>query len=281
VNSLNSSHDEILKAIKHPVKRRIIEHLRDADLSFTELLNTVGESNHGKFGYHLRKLETFVELEPSTKKYRLTDRGRLLAGLIRDFSVIASKNRRFTKYAQSLRLGDHAFVLYDTEHFRRKIVFPFLEAGLSRGEAVVYLVSEHKLDSERREIKRYRINVDDFRTEAFTIMSAEEWYLKRGKTKAETIIANWLTLAKEKQKATRARAAFTGLRGAGDTRVFFENEKINELLRYEKALGRQLPHNICGLCLYDANKLDRRQFIQVYNSHGHIISKDIIGKTVV
>jgi hypothetical protein len=71
------------------------------------------------------------------------------------------------------------------------------------------------------------------------------------------------------------------LRGAGDTRVFFDNEKINELLRYEKALGRQLPHNICGLCLYDTNKLDRKKFIQVYNSHGHIISKDIVGKTVV
>ncbi len=281
MNSLSSSHNEILRAIKHPIKRRIIQCLRDADLSFTELLNTVGESNHGKFGYHLRTLKTFVELEPSTEKYRLTDRGRLLTGLIQDFSFIASKNRRFTGYAQRLRLGDHAFVLYDTENFKHQIVFPFLKAGLSKGEAVVYLVPEHKLNSERREIHRYGINADYFRTEAFTIMSAEEWYLEKGKAQAKTIINNTLTLAKEKQKATRARAAFTGLRGAGDMEVFFDNEKINELLRYEKAFGRQLPHNLCALCIYDTNKLDRERFIQVYNSHGHIISKDIVGKTVV
>jgi DNA-binding HxlR family transcriptional regulator len=96
--SLDAWNEEIQRAITHPIRRRIIECLQNGDLSFAELLNAVGEINHGKFGYHLRTLKTFIELEPSTKKYRLTDRGWLLAGLIRDFRFIASRNKEFARY---------------------------------------------------------------------------------------------------------------------------------------------------------------------------------------
>jgi len=76
------------------------------------------------------------------------------------------------RYARSLKLGDHAVLFYDTEDIKREISFPFLREGLLKGEAAVYLVSENKLDSEKREIQRYGINVDNQRKEAFTIMSA-------------------------------------------------------------------------------------------------------------
>ena len=69
---------KIQRALSHSANRRIIECLCDENLSFTDLLKKVGDdSNHGKFGYHLRTLSEFVELEPATKKYRLTDRGKL------------------------------------------------------------------------------------------------------------------------------------------------------------------------------------------------------------
>lgn len=69
----------------------------EADLSFTEILNMPGQLNHGKFGYHLRALRGFVEFEPSTKKYRLTDEGRMLACLIRDFRSAASMNEEYAR----------------------------------------------------------------------------------------------------------------------------------------------------------------------------------------
>jgi len=57
--------------------------------------------------------------------------------------------------------------------------------------------------------------------------------------------------------------------------VFLNYAKSKELLRYEAALGRQLPPNLCGLCLYDTRRLDEEQLIQLNNSHGHSIFKDI------
>jgi hypothetical protein len=224
----------------------------------------------------LRGLKEFVELELSTKKYRLTVKGRILARLIHDFRSAASMNQEYEKYAENLGFGDHAFALYGSEDFRRKVSLPFIRAGLTKGEAVMYLVTENKLDSEVREIQRCGIDSDELKKGALTIMSAHEWYIKRGKAHAETLVANWMKLIKEKEKA-----GFTGLRVAGETEVFFDYEKSQELVRYEELLGRQFTGNICALCLYSEGKLEKEQFVRVYKSHGHIIQEGIVGKTVV
>jgi len=272
--------DQIHRALAHPIRRRIIECLQERNLSFHELLKYVDTRNHGKLGFHIKALGGLVEREPSVKKYRLTDKGQLAGELIWDtrFTIARSGQDlplKPARYARRLRLGDHAVLFYDTEDDMREITFPFLEARLLKGEAVVYVVSEHKLDSECREIQRYGINVDHFRKGTFTIMSADEWYLKKGKAQAETVIANWLTLTKEKQKV-----GFTGLCGATEMKVFFDYAKGEELLRYEAALGRYFAPNLCGLCLYDTHRLDENQFTQLNKSHGHSIFKGIALKTI-
>ncbi len=262
--------------MSHPLNRRIIECLHDENLPFTELLNKVGDDgNHGKFGYHLRTLSEFVELEPATRKYRLTDRGKSLAEVILDFRFLAARGKEASRYAERLTIGDHAVALYDNEGFKREISFPFLKAGLSRGEAAVYIVSEDKLDSEVREIRKYGIDFDSLPKEAFTIVSAYEWYLRKGRAKAKTIAMNWQTLIHEKKKA-----GFAGLHIAGEATDFINAGLSGELLRIEELLGRQLASDICGICLYNRNILEERYLAQVFRCHGHIISKDLLGKTV-
>lgn len=239
--------DYIYRAISHHVNRKIIECLYDENLSFTDILNRVGvDGNHGKFGYHLRKLSKFVELDPTTKKYRLTTRGNLLADIIHDFNFMTSRRRDVSRCVESLRIEDHAVALYNDDDFKHQITFPFLRAGLLRGEAVVHVVAEDKLNSEIREIKKYGIDIDSLPNGAFTIMSADEWYLRKGMFEAETIITNWQTLIHEKKKA-----GFAGVSAAGEMEVFIRNGKIEDLLRYEESLGRQLAMSLCALCLFD------------------------------
>jgi len=259
----------------HPTNREIIDCLHDQSLSFTDLLNKVGNSDHGRFGYHLRMLREFVELEPTTKKYRLTDKGKLLSAVIRDFRFLTSGANEASRYAKNLRIGDHAVALYDNEDFKRGISFPFLEAGLSRGEAAVYVVSEDKLDSEVREIQKFGIDFDSLPKEAFTIMSANEWYLRKGRAKVRTIVTNWQTLIHEKEKA-----GFAGVHVAGEATGFINTGLSEELLKFDELLGRQLVFDVCGLCLYDKNILEEGFLTRVLNCHGHVISKDLIGKTV-
>jgi len=272
--------DEIHRALAHPIRRRIIECLQKNDLSFPELLKSIPIDNHGKLGFHVRALRGLVEREPSMKKYRLTDRGRLAGELLWDVRFIIERGGRDlahepTRYVKRLRFGDHAALYYDTEDVKREITVSFLETGLPRGEAVVYLVSEHRLNSEAREIQRYGISGDYLRNGTFSLMSAHEWYLEKGKVQAKTIITNWETLLKDKQKA-----GFTGLRAAGEMDAFFHNAKVEELLRYEAALGRHINLDLCALCLYDTDWLDEQRVIQLNKFHGHEIFKDMALRTI-
>jgi hypothetical protein len=234
------------------------------------------DGNHGSFGYHLRTLREFVELEPTTKKYHLTDRGKLLGEVICDFRFLVSGEEKASRYAENLRIGDHALALYDDECFKRKISFPFLKAGLSRDMATVYVVSEDKLDSEIREVRKYGIDFDNLGKEAFSIMSAHEWYLRKGKARAKAIITNWQMLVQEEKKA-----GFAGVYAAGEMADFVNNGTTEELLRYEESLGRRLAFDLSGLCLYDKNALEERYVTRVFHCHGHVISKALVGKTEV
>lgn len=273
--NLNDWDDEIHRALAHPIRRRIIESLQEQnELSFRELLTLTRSGNHGKLGFHLKALRGLVERN-KTRKYRLTERGMLAGELILDIRFTIARGRRDLahepiRYAKRLRLGDHAILYYDTEDVKHEITFPFLEAGLPKGEAVVYFVSENKLDSECRRIAYFGISDDYFRTGAFTIMSVDEWYLEKGKAHAKTILTNGLALLKEKQKA-----GFKGLRVAGETDAFFHNAKVEELLTYEAALGRHFDFDLCALCLYNMDWLDEKQVIQLNKYHGHRILKDI------
>jgi len=237
----NDWDDDVHKALAHPTRRRIIEYLTEKKfLSFHDMLKFTDIPDHGKLGFHLRTLEGLIQRDPSTNKYHLTDRGQMAGELIWKIRSTMAKEgpslmHEPARYVRSLKLGDHAVLFYDTEDIKREISFPFFRAGLLKGEAVIYLVSENKWDSEKREIRRYRISVDNQRKEAFTIMSAYEWYLKNGKAQAQTIIDNWLTLLKEKQKA-----GFIDLRGATEMNAFFHYAKSKELLIYEATLGIQL-----------------------------------------
>jgi hypothetical protein len=272
----NNWDHQIHRAMLHPLNRKIIDCLRDENLSFTDLLNKVSaDGNHGKFGYHLRTLSEFVELEPSTKEYRLTDRGKLLAVVIRDFRTLTSRGKEVLRYVEGLTSGDHAVAFYDDDDFKRRISFPFLKAGLSRGEAAVYIVSEDKLDSDIREIQKHDIDLDSLPKGAFTIIPDGEWYLRKGRLTAKTITTNWQTLIHKKKKA-----GFAGVHAAGEPAVFFRNGEREELLRYEESLGRRIALDLCALCLYNKRVLEERHIARVLHSHGHIISEDLLGKTV-
>ena len=267
---------DIHRVMSHYMNRKIIECLHDENLGFTELFNKVGDDgNHGRFGYHLRTLSKFVELEPTTKKYRLTDRGKLLVDVIHDFRFLTSRGKEGSRYSERLKIGDHAVTLYDTEDFKHQILFPFLKAGLSRGEAAVYFVSENKLDSEIREIHKYGIDFDSLPKGALTVISAFEWYVRKGRAKAKTIVTNWQTLVHEKKKA-----GFTGVHVAGEATDFINTGLSEELLKFDELLGRQLVFDVCGLCLYDKNILEERYLTRVFHCHGHIISKNLLGRTV-
>jgi hypothetical protein len=234
--------------------------------------------NHGRLGFHLRALAGLVEHEPSTGKYQLTDAGQMAISLIEDFQFLVKRTKQMKldapiNYIRNLALGDHSLPLYDTETFKREISFTFLKEGLLKHQATFYIVSENKLDSENRQAEKHGISFDQIHCGAFTILSSEELYLRKGKAQAKTAIANWLKLAKEKQTA-----GFKGLYVAAELDSFFEDAKSKELLTYERMLSQQYLPTVCGICLYSTHTLDEKKHAQLTKSHDHLITRQFAWK---
>lgn len=80
--------DRLLSCLSNPVRLDIVRSLtKESLLSFTDLMRRLGldvKVDTGRFGYHLRRLidEGVVRLNPSAKKYELTELGRHIADLI-------------------------------------------------------------------------------------------------------------------------------------------------------------------------------------------------------
>jgi len=276
---LNENNWKFLQAINHPIRREILELLKEEKaLSFNELSRRIAAGNHGRLGFHLRSLAELVEHESSTNKYRLSDAGWMALGLIKDVQFVVERikqNKLGAKinYVRNLALGDHSLLLYGTEMFKREISFSFLKEGLLKHQAAFYVVSENKLDSENRQAEKHGISFDQIHRGAFTILSSEELYLRKGKAQAKIIIANWLALLKEKQTA-----GFEGLYVASELNSFFENAKSKELLTYERVLAQQFPPNVCAICLYGIHTLDEKQLVQLTKSHDHLITRQFAWK---
>lgn len=80
----------LIESLMHPARRQIIKCLERNEYSFSELLKCVPiGDNHGKLGYHLRKLMSLnIVTQGTLKKYHLTERGYVLSKLIRDLTQL-------------------------------------------------------------------------------------------------------------------------------------------------------------------------------------------------
>lgn len=77
--------ESLSDVLKHPVRRKIILALFEREnLSYVDLMNSVGVSNTGKFNYHLKILGDLIEKDQNGR-YVLTEKGRMAAQLLQKF----------------------------------------------------------------------------------------------------------------------------------------------------------------------------------------------------
>jgi len=271
--------EKSLSILRHTVRRKVLEFLWEKERPFVEL-SAICATDHGKLGYHLRRMKNIVEHDPDRKVYRLTNEGRLIHEWFmearsdfkkRALDLEVTKKFNPIRYVERLRLGDHATLFYEDEAVKRTVSVPFLRTGLLRDLAVVYLASEHRMDRVAKELRESDMHIEELEERgAFMIMSAEEWYLRRGKASADVIVANWLELARDKMKE-----GYRGLQVAAEMDAFFDSAKTDELLVYERKLGRGVPQVFCAMCQYKASRLEPDQLVSLVEAHGHGIFEGI------
>jgi anaerobic ribonucleoside-triphosphate reductase/predicted transcriptional regulator len=177
---------KVLKAVSSTVRLRILDLLFETGaLSYTELMSTLKMNpsrDAGRFAYHLKFLlkADLIEPDVKTKKYRLTELGKMIVGVTEEIEKKASKPKRMlvrtsgfaleefdrSKIADSLIKEANVpadlaqKVARETERRLLKSKTKYLTAPLIR-EVVNAILIEKGLEEYRHKLTRLGLPVHD------------------------------------------------------------------------------------------------------------------------
>lgn len=162
--------------------------------------------------------------------------------------------------------GKHLYQFYKSQEDYLRILTSYFAAGLEKGDACVWLVSEKTGMQRVLEYVRERIPDFDAHHQAgrMQILSAENWYLDKGSFNEEKSLYNAV------QMGNRVRGlGCSRLRGAGDAAAI-PHEQWAAVHQYEEKIHTALKSVPCVLlCAYpilDCSISDTRAVLKNHDS---------------
>ncbi|MGD2066327.1 MAG: MEDS domain-containing protein, partial [Candidatus Bathyarchaeota archaeon] len=156
-------------------------------------------------------------------------------------------------YLSNLLPTEHLALIHKTPESKYAVLGNYLKFGLENGESVIYISPEENQLQVRDVLNGFGIEVEkNEKAGALKIIPVNEFYIIDGKYNMSTT----LDLAK-KLYDDAIENGFKGCRIFGDSSCFFQNNLIEELIEFEKTLGRVLAIPIIGICPYDAEIFDK------------------------
>lgn len=163
-------------------------------------------------------------------------------------------NAQLFRDASSLRPGDHACWVYDSDESHRATLIPYIREGLARGERVLYFHFRQDPAAILDALREAGEPVDDLVARGALVMQeATAAYLAGGSFDAAAMVAGFAAGA-----AAAVEDGFTGLRAAGETEWLVpEHLEAETAAAYEFACAAAFGGApLTGLCGYDARYCD-------------------------
>ena len=164
------------------------------------------------------------------------------------YRSIELKKSKVLDFVRSMKATDHVILLYADPRDKRDVLFTYLEAGLEKGEAAVYVAGQETPEQIRQRMREFDIDLERYEKDsALRVIDYRDWYIIDGKFDTSKTLRLW-----NKLLVDMGAKGFKGLRVTGEMACFFENGMVKELLEYEKALHKTLEIPMTAICAYDS-----------------------------
>ena len=155
------------------------------------------------------------------------------------------------QFLNNLKVGEHGCVFYSSKEEMQMIYFTFVKSGLENDLGVVYATATESIEEVRNAMQRSGISTGDYEREkgngSLIIMKGEGLY----KTADNPDIENWANSAKSLSDMFISKGK-KGVRVAADLSSYFLSRGlVEQWLKLEYVLERQLSLPISILCAYD------------------------------
>jgi len=179
-------------------------------------------------------------------------------------------------YLEKLEASDHGILFYPTPEEKRRVLFNFLKIGLDRDEGAVYVAGDEAPRMVRKAMLNFGLDVKGLEREGrLKVVNCDGWYIVDKGVGIANIMALWKRAYEE-----ALERGLKGLHACGEVGCFFRHNLVEELVRYEKALGRRFKIPMAALCAYSLDHiglLKGNSFYDLVKSHGALLSPGFAG----
>lgn len=153
-------------------------------------------------------------------------------------------------FIRAVKPFDHIGLFYDDVESKRSIAFNYLSYGLETSHGVVYICGEENPDNVRKGLSSLGVDVEpNERSGNLLIKNFHEWYIDGDSTDPYKVMNRLNHIARE------FGIKGLGARVAGELSNFYQEKKVNELLKYEYALNRTIAFPIEVMSIYNLNTI--------------------------
>lgn len=171
---------------------------------------------------------------------------------------------------------NHGVLFYQNPNRKRQVVFNRLKENLDQGRGVFYIAGDEPPEKIYQEIFNFGFDVKTLEKEGMLkVVNFDEWYIIDGKFDLSNLKILW--------KKTYEETLERGLKGlfiCGEMGCFFRHNLVEELIEYEKSIGKtfKIPINaLCAYNLHNLSMLEAKLLFALIRSHNQIFSPKFAG----
>ncbi len=171
---------------------------------------------------------------------------------------------------------NHAVLFYKNPNHKRQVVFNHLKENLDQERAIYYIAGDEPPKKIYQEIFNFGFDIKTLERDGMLkVVNFDGWYILDGKFDK----SNVKTLLKKTCKENLERG-LKGLFICGEMGCFFRNNLVEELIEYEKSIGKTFKIPICALCAYNLHNLsmlEAKLFFDLIRAHNQVFSPKFAG----
>ncbi|MBN2228288.1 MAG: MEDS domain-containing protein [Candidatus Thorarchaeota archaeon] len=288
--------DDLIMAKKRDVKIRIItEYPDNANLIPDTLRKHLPEDsfeiryfesltgNYVIFDSHQALITTSSGSTIPDGRCLWTDDSSLVGIVQRDFNELhhesidwrehkATSDEKLMRILKRLKPRDHVILIYESREAKHNTLFSYIDRGLKRGEAAIYVCSEESTGDIKAAMKDFGIDVIRYENNgALNIMSYDEMYIKDGNFNIDNVMNSWSEAYDQAMSK-----GFSGMRVTGEMSCFIDHNLVEELIEYEHKLHAVLDIPMTAICAYNADTLTKVDnpidvYSELVKAHGKVL----------
>jgi sugar-specific transcriptional regulator TrmB len=183
-----------------------------------------------------------------------------------------SSSDKLMRILKQLQPRDHVILIYESVEAKHNTLFSYIDKGLQKGEAAIYICSEESPDEIRDAMNQFGIDVEKFEKKgALGILPYTDMYIEDGVFNLNRVMEIW-----EKYYNEALSKGFEGMRVTGEMSCFMEHNLVEDLIEYEKALHTVLDIPMMAICAYNSEILTNVEnpidiYSELVKAHGKVL----------